>query len=195
MRIWTRWHGWHAASVLLFNLLHCLFTDDFRRCNNQQVECVRAAGARGKTCKVCLKAKQKCDTSWGEVAVENSGFSAFGPMGLVLLERLVAGVEKMGMGIEKVGAELVKVNKKLGMIDTVLCEGAIKEADKVVNEGLDNEWYDTWRDEEMVEEVRGLEEENKVFLEFCREYEKGQEEEQGQEQEQEQEQEQGQEVE
>ena len=44
----------------------------------------------------------------------------------------------------------------------------------------------------MAEEVRGLEEENKVFLEFCREYEKGQEEEQGQEQGQEQEQEQGQ---
>ena len=63
-------------------------------------------GAWGKTCKVCLKAKQKCDASWGEVAAENSGFSAFGPTGLALLERLVAGVEKMGTGIEKVGAEL-----------------------------------------------------------------------------------------
>ena len=30
------------------------------------------------------------------------------------------------------------------------------------------------------EEVRELEEENKVFLEFCQEYEKGQEEDQGQ---------------
>ena len=69
-------------------------------------------GARGKTCKVCLKAKQKCDTSWGKVAAENSRFSAFGPMGLALLERLVAGVEKMG-------TELVKVNKKLGAINTV----------------------------------------------------------------------------
>ena len=59
-------------------------------------------------------------------------------------------------------------------------EGAIEEADKIINEGLDNEWYDAWRDEEMAEEVRGLEEENKVFLEFCWEYEKEQEEEQGQ---------------
>ena len=49
-----------------------------------------------------------------------------------------------------------------------------------IYEGLDNEWYDAWRNEEMAEEVRGLEEENKVFLEFCQEYEKGQEEEQGQ---------------
>ena len=64
--------------------------------------------------------------------------------------------------------------------------------DEIVNEGFDNEWYDAWHDEEMAEEVWGLEEENKVFLEFCQEYEKGQEEDQGQEQEQEQEQEQGQ---
>ena len=106
MRIWTRWHGWHATSAFSSNLLYCRFTNNFCRCNNQQVECVRAAGARGKTCKVCLKAKQKCDASWGEVTAENSGFSAFGPTGLALLERLVAGVEKMGTGIEKVGAEL-----------------------------------------------------------------------------------------
>ena len=132
MRIWTRWHGWRAASALLFNLLYCLFTDDFRRCNNQQVECMWAAGAQGKTCKVCLKAKQKCDASWGKVAAENSGFSAFGPTGMALLERLVAGVEKMG-------TELVKINKKLGAIDGVLHEDAIEEADEIVNEGLDNE--------------------------------------------------------
>ena len=108
MRIWTRWHGWRAASVLFFNLLYYLFTNDFRRCNNQHVECVRAASAWGKTCKVCLKVKQKCDASWGEVAAGNSGFSAFGPTGLALLERLVAGVEKIGMGLEKVGAELTR---------------------------------------------------------------------------------------
>ena len=162
-----------------FNLLYCLFTDDFRRCNNQQVECVRAAGAWGKTCKVCLKAKQKCDASWGEVAAVNSGFSAFGPTGMALLERLVAGVEKMG-------TELVKINKNVGAIDGVLCEGVIEEVDEIVNKGLDNEWYNAWCDKEMAEEVWGLEEENKVFLEFCWEYEKGQEEEQEQEQEQEQ---------
>ena len=109
MRIWTRWHGWRAASTLFFNLLYYLFTNDFHRCNNQQVECMRAAGAWGKTCKVCLEAKQRCDASWGEVVAGNSGFSTFGPTGLVLLERLVAGVEKMG-------TELVKINKKLGMI-------------------------------------------------------------------------------
>ena len=128
------------------------------------------------------------------MAAENSGFSAFGLMGLALLERLVAGVEKMGMGLEKVGAELVKVNKKLGAIDAVLCEGTIEEADEIVNEGLDNEWYNAWCEEEMAEEVWGLEKENKVFLEFCWEYEKGQEEDQGQKQVQEQEQEQGQEA-
>ena len=145
-----------------------------------------AAGARGKTCKVCLKAKQKCDASWGEVVAENSRFSVFGPTGMALLERLVAGVEKMG-------TELVKINKKLGAIDGVLREGAIEEADEIVNEGLDNEWYDAWHDKEMVEEVRELEKENEIFLEFCWEYEKEQEEEQVQVQEQEQEQ--GQEVE
>ena len=142
---------------------------------------MRAAGAWGKTCRVCLRAKQKCDALWGEVAAENSVFSMFSLTGMALLQRLVAGVEKMG-------TELVKINKKLGAIDVVLCEGAIEEADEIVNEGLDNEWYDMWCDEEMAEEVRGLEKENKVFLEFCWEYEKGQEEEQGQEQEQEQEQ-------
>ena len=85
---------------------------------------MRATGAQGKTCKVCLKAKQKCDALWGLVTTENSRFSVFSPTGLALLERLVAGVEKMGTGIEKVGAELVKVNKKLG---------AIEEADKIRN--------------------------------------------------------------
>ena len=165
--------------MLFFNPLYYLFTNDFRRCNNQQVECMRAAGAWGKTCKVCLKAKQKCDASWGEVVAGNSRFSVFGPTGLALLERLVAGVEKMG-------TELMKINKKLGAINGVLREGAIEEADEIVNEGLDNEWYDTWCDEEMVEEVRELEKENEIFLEFCQEYKKGQEEEQGQEQVQEQ---------
>ena len=169
-----------CCKCVSFNLLYCLFTNDFHRCNNQQVECVRAAGVWGKTCRVCLKVKQKCDASWGKVAVENSGFSVFGPMGLALLERLVAGVEK-------VETELVKINKKLGAIDTVLCEGAIEEVDEIVNEGLNNEWYDVWRDEEMVKEVWGLEKENEVFLEFCREYKKGQEEDQGQVQVQEQE--------
>ena len=105
-----------------------------------------ATGAQGKTCKVCLKVKQKCDTLWGEVAAENSGFSMFGLMGLALLERLAAGVEKMGM-------VLVKINKKLGMIDAVLCEGAIEEVDEIVNKGLNNEWYNMWRNEEMAEEV------------------------------------------
>ena len=101
--------AWVAChKCVFFNILYCLFTNDFRRCNNQQVECVRAAGVWGKTCKVCLKAKQRCDASWGEVAAENSGFSAFGPTGLALLERLVAGVEKMGTGLEKVGAELTR---------------------------------------------------------------------------------------
>ena len=91
-------------------------------------------GAWGKTCRVCLKAKQKCNAPWGEVAAENSGFSVFSPIGMALLERLVAGVEKMG-------TELVKINKKLGAIDAVLCEGATEEVDEIVNEGLDNERY------------------------------------------------------
>ena len=93
----------------------------------------------------------------------------FSQMCRALLERLVAGVEKMG-------TELVKINKKLGVINAVVHKGALEEVDKIVNEGLDNEWYDTWRDEEIAEEVWGLEKENEVFLEFCWEYEKGQEE-------------------
>ena len=40
----TRWHGWCAASAFSFNLLYY-----FHRCNNQQVECVWAVGAWGKT--------------------------------------------------------------------------------------------------------------------------------------------------
>ena len=87
------------------------------------------------------------------------------------------------------GMELVKMNTKLGTINTILHEGTIEEADEIINEGLDNEWYNAWWDKEMEEEVRELEEENKIFLEFCWEYKKGQEEEQGQVQEQEQEQE------
>ena len=62
--------------------------------------------------------------------VENSGFSMFSLTGLALLERLVAGVEKMGTWIEKVGVELVKVNKKLGTINAVLCKGTIEEAER-----------------------------------------------------------------
>ena len=181
--------------AFFFNLLYCCLTNDIRRCNNQQVECMQATDVWGKTCKVCLKAKQKCNALWGKVAVENSGFSAFSPTGLALLERLVVGVEKMGMGIEKLGAELVKVNKKLGMINAVLHEGTIEEADEIVNEGLDNEWYNMWCDKEMAEEVWELEKENEVFFEFCQEYKKGQEEDQRQVQVQEQEQEQGQEAE
>ena len=69
---------------------------------------------------------KKCDTSWGEVAAENSGFSTFSLTGMALLERLVAGVEK-------IGTELVKINKKLGMIDAVSCEGAIEEVDEIVD--------------------------------------------------------------
>ena len=87
----------------LSSLLYCLFTNDFCRCNNQQVECVWATGVWGKTCKVCLKAKQKCDALWGEVAAENSSFSTFSPMGLAMLERLVAGVERWEWGGDGVG--------------------------------------------------------------------------------------------
>ena len=161
-----RWHGWCATSAFLFNLLYCLFTNNFHRCNNQQVECVWAMGAWGKTCRVCLKVKQKCDALWGEVTAENSGFSTFGLTGMALLENLVARVEKMG-------TELVKIKKKLGTIDAVLCKGTIEEVDKIINEGLDNEWYNMWQNEEM-EEVQELEKENKIFHEFCQEYKKGQ---------------------
>ena len=45
--------------------------------NNQQVKCVQAVGVWGKTCRVCLRAKQKCDALWGKVAAENSQFSVF----------------------------------------------------------------------------------------------------------------------
>ena len=141
-----------------------------------------AMGAQGKTCRVCLKVKQKCNASWGKVTVENSGLSVFSLTGMALLERLVVGVEKMKM-------ELVKIKKKLGAIDAVMREGAIENVDEIVNKRLDNEWYDAWQDEEMEEEVWGLEEENENFHKFCHEYKKKQKKEQGEEQEQEQEQE------
>ena len=118
MRIWMRWHRWRAASALSFNISFIAFslTISVDAITNKSSAC---AGVRGKTCGACLRAKQKCDASWGEVAAENSGFSVFGPTGMALLERLVAGVEKMG-------TELVKVNKKLGAINAVLHEGAIE---------------------------------------------------------------------
>ena len=41
--------AWVACcKCIFFNILYCLFTNDFRRCNNQQVKCVRpwVCGAR-----------------------------------------------------------------------------------------------------------------------------------------------------
>ena len=105
----------------------------------------------------------------------------FDLMRMALLEKLVAGVEKMG-------TELIKINKKLSTINTVLCKGTIQEADEIINEGLDNEWCNMWQGKKM-EGVWELQEENKAFIEFYHGYEdskeKEQEEEQGQEQKQE----------
>ena len=131
MRIWTRWHGWHATSAFLliffiaFSLMVSIdaITNKLSVCR-PWVHGARPAGSASKQSRNAM-------LCGGEVTAENSGFSAFSLMGMALLERLVDGVEKMGM-------ELVKINKKLGMIDTVLHEGAIEEANEIVNEGLDN---------------------------------------------------------
>ena len=89
------------------------------------------------------------------------GFPTFGGEGMKLLERLVVGVEKMG-------AEMEKVNARLEQIEGVLREGAIEEADKIVNQGLNNKWLNLLKDGDLEEELRELEEENEVFREFLR---------------------------
>ena len=65
------------------------------------------------------------------------------------------------------GVELEKGNVRLGRIEGVLSEGAIKEADEIVDQGLNYKWFNLWRDSKL-KEVRKLEEENEVFWEFLR---------------------------
>ena len=124
------------------------------------------AGSWGKTCKSCHKIKQKCKAVWGELAVGGSGaigggFPTLGGEGMKLLERLVVGVEKMG-------AEMEKANARLEWIEGVLEEGAIEEADEIIDQGLNNTWLNLLKDSDLEEELRELEEENEVFREFLR---------------------------
>ena len=65
------------------------------------------------------------------------------------------------------GVELEKGNVRLERIEGVLSEGAIKEADEIVDQGLNYKWSNLWRDSKL-KEVRKLEEENEVFWEFLR---------------------------
>ena len=65
-----------------------------------------------------------------------SRFPALGGEGMKLLERLVIGVKKMG-------AEMEKVNTRLESIEGVLREGAIEEANEIVNQGLNRSGL-TW---------------------------------------------------
>jgi hypothetical protein len=134
----------------------------------KQVECVRAAGSKGVTCKVCLRVKQKCGAVWGEVAAGPSGFPALGERGMGLLERLVAGVEKMG-------SELEKANERLGGIERLLWERGAEEADELEDADLDLAWLGQWEEKEMDAEVVELERENAVFREFLRAREEPQE--------------------
>ena len=132
----------------------------------QKVDCVQVAGLQGKACKSCHRIKQKCKVMWGELAVEGrraigNGFPALGGEGMKLLERLVVGVEKMG-------AEMEKVNARLEWIEGALREAAIKEADEIMNQGLNNKWLNLWKDSTFKDELRELEEENEVFQEFLR---------------------------
>ena len=100
------------------------------------------------------------------MAVEGSraiggGFPALGGEGMKLLERLVIGVKKMGV-------EMEKANARLESIEGVLREGAIEEADKIIDQGLNNKWLNLLKDGTLKEELRELEEENEVFWEFLR---------------------------
>ena len=47
-------------------------------------------------------------------------------------------------------------------------EGAIKEADEIMDQGLNNKWLNLWKDSTLEEELRKLEEKNEVFQEFLR---------------------------
>ena len=103
---------------------------------------------------------------WGELAAEDSGaigsgFPALDGEGMKLLERLVVGVGKMG-------AEMEKVNARLEQIEGALREAAIKEADKIMDQGLNNKWLNLWKDGTLEEELKELDEENEVFREFLR---------------------------
>ena len=89
------------------------------------------------------------------------GFPTLGGEGMKLLERLVIGVKKMGV-------EMEKANTRLESIEGVLREGAIEEADKIVDQGLTNKWLNLLQDGNLKEELRELDEENEVFREFLR---------------------------
>ena len=88
-----------------------------------------------------------------------SRFPTLDGEGMKLFERLVIGVEKMGL-------ELEKANVRLEWIEGVLSEGTIKEANKIVDQGLNNKWLNLWKDGSLEEELRELEEENEVFWKF-----------------------------
>ena len=117
-------------------------------------------------CKSCHKIKQKCEVVWGKLAVEGSGaiggrFPALGGEGMKLLERLVVGVKKMG-------SEMEKVNARLERIEGALREAAIKEAEEIMDQGLNNKWLNLWKDGTLKGELRELDGENEVFREFLR---------------------------
>src|SRR3984885_2794739 len=107
-----------------------------------------------------LSSNKKCEAIWGEIAVDAIGnVGVFGEAGMKLFERLVVGVENMGK-------ELKAMNGKLDAIKGILWEGAEDEAQEIMDEGFHAHWFDQWRTEDMEEEVKGLEEENEVFLQF-----------------------------
>ena len=138
----------------------------------KKVECVRAAGSKGQTCKVCLRVKQKCGATWGDSAAGPSGSglgaagavlaSVFGEAGLKLLERLV-------VGVERIGSELGRLHDKLEEVRDVLWEGADDEQKGVVDAGLHQVWLGEWDEMGRLAEVRGLEEENDLFRRFLKE--------------------------
>ena len=61
-----------------------------------------------------------------------------------------------------------KANARLEQIKKVLREGAIEEANKIMDQGLNNKWLNLLKDSTLEEELRELEEENAVFWEFLR---------------------------
>jgi hypothetical protein len=110
------------------------------------------------TCRVCSKAKQRCEVVWDDV-VGPSSASTLGEAGLKPLERLMTGVDRIGERLEK--------------IEWVLQWEAEGEVDEAFDKGLDDDWFDTWQTEDMVRELEDLNVEHTVFHKFL--HQQGQE--------------------
>ena len=64
--------------------------------------------------------------------------------------------------------EMEKANARLEQIEGALREAAIEEAEGIMDQGLNNKWLNLWKNGNLKEELRELDEENEVFREFLR---------------------------